>query len=204
MTNEANTFDPTKPVQTRDGRKARIICTDRKGTDFSVLALVLNSEGGESLETYTANGWYTRNGGMSGEDLINIPEPAKPSPAIPTNAFDPTKPVQTRDGRKARILATDINRSNGDTIVAVIDDGDGHDYAYTYRPDGRYIESEEDERDLINVQESKTRYVQVFRAAGSFGVASYQTEEDASDRSDTIGVLKVTVTGNKIEAVQVH
>ena len=31
-------FDPTKPVQCRNGRKARIICTDAKG-EYSIFAL---------------------------------------------------------------------------------------------------------------------------------------------------------------------
>ena len=39
-------FDPTKPVQTRDGREARIICTDveRKG-DWPIVALIKTSDG---------------------------------------------------------------------------------------------------------------------------------------------------------------
>lgn len=31
--------DPNKKVVTRDGRNVRIICTDRKGTEYSVVAL---------------------------------------------------------------------------------------------------------------------------------------------------------------------
>lgn len=37
--NAMKAFDPTKPVQTRDGRKARIICTDAKGV-LPIIALV--------------------------------------------------------------------------------------------------------------------------------------------------------------------
>ena len=32
--------NPTKKVVTRDGRNVRIICTDRKGTDFPIVGLV--------------------------------------------------------------------------------------------------------------------------------------------------------------------
>lgn len=38
------TFDPTKPVQTRDGRKARIICMDAKHVDGEIIALVTYPE----------------------------------------------------------------------------------------------------------------------------------------------------------------
>ena len=38
-------FDPLKPVQTRDGRKARIICTDRKMDGFPILALIPSHSG---------------------------------------------------------------------------------------------------------------------------------------------------------------
>ncbi len=67
------TFDPTKPVQTRDGCKARIICTDRAGTDFSIVALILGSSGRDFIETFTCQGCYSSSG-LSGNDLINIPE----------------------------------------------------------------------------------------------------------------------------------
>jgi hypothetical protein len=46
------TLDPSKPVQTADGRPARIICTDRDGS-YPIVALV----GAEQKPlTFTANG----------------------------------------------------------------------------------------------------------------------------------------------------
>ena len=50
------TFDPTKPVQTRDGRKARIICTDLNNPAFRIVA-VIDHPGGEYVETYYSNGY---------------------------------------------------------------------------------------------------------------------------------------------------
>lgn len=67
MEGNAMTFDPTKPVQTRDGREARIICTDAKG-DYPIIALVGPDE---ILRFYDSGGksyYYSEN------DLINIPE----------------------------------------------------------------------------------------------------------------------------------
>lgn len=66
-------FDPSKPVTTRDGRPARIVCTDRKGSpgDALILALVENEGGVE--HSY----WYHINGAHYGAprnnlDLVNV------------------------------------------------------------------------------------------------------------------------------------
>jgi len=66
-------FDPTKPVQTRDGRKARIICTDRNDADFPIVALVDDGVY-EEPKTYDSEGAYLPNMGESASDLINIPD----------------------------------------------------------------------------------------------------------------------------------
>lgn len=66
-------FDPTKPVQTRDGRKARIICTDRKG-ELPIVALIGDDEA--RLMFYTSMGLFFEND-VSRNDLINIPEKRK-------------------------------------------------------------------------------------------------------------------------------
>lgn len=44
------------PVQTRNGKPARIICYDKKGTDYPVVALVDNDNGIESIRTYPLSG----------------------------------------------------------------------------------------------------------------------------------------------------
>lgn len=48
--------DPNKKVVTRDGRNVRIICTDRKGIEYSVIALCTMSNGSEYLYSYLPNG----------------------------------------------------------------------------------------------------------------------------------------------------
>jgi hypothetical protein len=65
-------FDPTKPVQTRDGRKARIICTDAKGGN-PIVALRTSENGKyEVMELYYEDGRCQAS--SPGCDLINIPE----------------------------------------------------------------------------------------------------------------------------------
>jgi len=68
------TFDPTKPVQTRDGRPARILCIDARG-DLPIIALVGAPAPGESeyVQRYTADGRGYRNA-LLHHDLINVPE----------------------------------------------------------------------------------------------------------------------------------
>lgn len=71
-----NRFDPTKPVQTRDGRKARILATDLKDPNYPILAAVtLPRTGLERPIVYTSEGkWSLSRNCFSESDLINIPE----------------------------------------------------------------------------------------------------------------------------------
>lgn len=61
-----------KPVCTRDGRKARIICFDLKNEDNTIVAAVGNDRF-ENLFCYTKNGELT-NGVESDKDLMMLPE----------------------------------------------------------------------------------------------------------------------------------
>ena len=66
-------FDPSKPVQTRDGRPARIICTDAKGP--RVMVALVDCSTHEEARAYYSNG--SRSNGMSfvnQDDLVNTPE----------------------------------------------------------------------------------------------------------------------------------
>jgi hypothetical protein len=68
-----NMFDPTKPVQTRDGRKARIICTDRQDLVMPIVALYRGTlPRGEGVSYHHADGTATY--GSPNNDLVNIPE----------------------------------------------------------------------------------------------------------------------------------
>lgn len=65
------TFDPKKPVQTRDGRKVRIICTDVRSA-YPIIALIEMGNGGESRMSYAADG--TSMYCTPSAQLINVPE----------------------------------------------------------------------------------------------------------------------------------
>ena len=50
---------PSRKVVTRDGRNVRIVCTDKRHTDYPILALIEEPNGRESIESYTENGRYS-------------------------------------------------------------------------------------------------------------------------------------------------
>ena len=66
--------DWTKPVQTRDGRAVRVLCTDAKGSPYPVIALLIGSDGSEVLDTFTEEGKAHSNAALSRNDLVNVPE----------------------------------------------------------------------------------------------------------------------------------
>ena len=64
-----------KPVCTRDGYKARIICFDAKGMHQPIVALVTQDNGVEYIETYYSNGRFNDDiNSQSGGDLMMLPE----------------------------------------------------------------------------------------------------------------------------------
>ena len=65
--------NPSRKVVTRDGREARIICTDMKSTTYPVVALIENGSGYEELITFSKNGEYAVNE-SSRSDLFFAPE----------------------------------------------------------------------------------------------------------------------------------
>lgn len=64
-------LDINKPVQTRDGKPARILCTDKKG-NLPILALFGEDD---RVGVYTMYGDFAENLGLEHPlDLINVPE----------------------------------------------------------------------------------------------------------------------------------
>ena len=57
--------NPTQKVVTRDGRKAKIICTDVEDDRFPIVALVLNEDGSAHSFGYTKYGLWSDNGESS-------------------------------------------------------------------------------------------------------------------------------------------
>ena len=71
--------------------------------------------------------------------------------------IDLTKPVQTRDGRKVRVLCTD--RLGYESVVCLITEGDGREVVACRAPGGQFLTDKESGRDLINVPEKRVVWV---------------------------------------------
>ena len=48
--------NPSRKVVTRDGRRARIICTDRRDLNYPIIALIETSSGEEMVYSHTKDG----------------------------------------------------------------------------------------------------------------------------------------------------
>ena len=48
--------NPSRKVVTRDGRRARIICTDRRNLNYPIIALIETSSGEEMAYSHTKDG----------------------------------------------------------------------------------------------------------------------------------------------------
>lgn len=68
----ADKLDLNKPVQTRDGRPVRILCTNRK-SKYPIVGLVLKEDGSETTESWLADGGYHYPAGIGENDLVNVP-----------------------------------------------------------------------------------------------------------------------------------
>lgn len=71
------TIDFTKPVQTRDGRKVRILCTDAKSAAGSVVAIIKDDDGYDLVDHWYRNGNYRSDASNDARDLINVPPPKR-------------------------------------------------------------------------------------------------------------------------------
>ncbi len=63
-------IDFTKPIQTEDGRSARILCTDLNNLNWTLVVAVKQTDGRESVYLYKENG----SRGVTGMNLENVPE----------------------------------------------------------------------------------------------------------------------------------
>ncbi len=66
-------FDPTKPVQTRDGREAGIYATDG-GNKYPIHGYHVDCNGDKSVGCWTKDGLYIDDA-RDARDLVNEPEP---------------------------------------------------------------------------------------------------------------------------------
>ncbi len=110
------TFDPPEPVQTRDGRKARIVCTDVNG-HYPIIALV-DYHGTELVHHFNADGKACT--GSRGSDLINIPVKREGwiniYPLGSCEGIFPTETIATVESGHSRIACIRIKYTDGEGL----------------------------------------------------------------------------------------
>lgn len=123
-----------------------------------------------------------------------------------TPIFDPTKPVQQRNGRAARIIVTDLDNP-AYPIVALTEQEDGRWWPETFTSEGHiYSDPLIGADDLINVPEQHTFFTPIRVTAGGNVKAStinpYRTAEEAA-RVTMDAVLKVIVEDGQVAAAEI-
>lgn len=94
--------------------------------------------------------------------------------------LDPTRPVQTRDGRKARIVSDKIG-IHPLKYIAVVTNEDGKEYAMPFSYEGRVYNDAKSIGDLVNVPEKREMWVNVYE--GEPCVFSYASRNYADMNS---------------------
>ncbi len=132
-------------IITRDGKKARIICTDRKATGnrYTIVALVTNEDGFEDIYRYTKDGKFSDSGTESTLDLFLL------------GSFDLEKAIKegcrTRKGRKAEIITNYRTGSSNHPVAAIIHYED-RDIIESFTTEGYYFSNNvETDYDLLNL-----------------------------------------------------
>lgn len=121
-----------------------------------------------------------------------------------TNKFDPTKPVQTRDGRKARIVARDLGLRGEMELATVITDFDAVNYLATHSIRGEHRLGMQSGSDLVNIpaEFEFEGWSNIYACGTGFGPV-YQTREEADKNSLTgrIACVRVVIKGKEGEGL---
>lgn len=114
-------FDPTKPCTTREEQLARIICTDRKGSDgkLSIVALVMDNNGSENCWHYSQDGEFLNSISTDHRlDLVNIPETHEAWVNIYKNgAARPTRRDADNSANSNRVACIKVTYKDGEGLA---------------------------------------------------------------------------------------
>lgn len=126
--------------------------------------------------------------------------------------FDPTKPVQTRDGRPARIICTDLVSASGKSIVALAKEpfgtyaGKNVESVTYYYSDGHFLPSKIDnDMDLVNVPERVVRFVNIktHECISRANSVCHTTTRRKDKKFDDFSTLKLTFEDGKLISSEV-
>ena len=105
--------------------------------------------------------------------------------------FDPTKPVQERSGKRARIIETSARGEK--PIVALVVGRDGAEFVRRVYANGRLIETAEHPCDIVNIPVKRSGWVNVYKdglvSDIRFGNVIHPTQEGARFNRDMVNWL---------------
>lgn len=105
---------------------------------------------------------------------------------------NPSRKVVTRDGRPARIICT--NTKGKYPVVALVETDD-REITYDFNAEGKYLDGDEDDRDLFFVSEKREGWVNIYRNGEGNIITSvrvYDKKEKAEKAKDNFGYLGTT------------
>ena len=96
---------------------------------------------------------------------------------------NPSRKVVTRDGRRVRVICTDM-KSTTYPVVALIENGSDYEQLTTFSKNGEYAVNESSRSDLFFAPEKHEGWVNVYRNNDShtYAGAVYDSKEDAEKR----------------------
>lgn len=106
---------------------------------------------------------------------------------------NPSRRVVTRDGRRARVICTDM-KSTTYPGVALIEDGSGYEQLTTFSKNGEYAVNESSRSDLFFAPEKHEGWVSIYRRVindGYFTDGIFDSEEKAKERGGSIATVKI-------------
>ncbi|HEY0623149.1 hypothetical protein [Sphingomonas sp.] len=109
-------FDPAKPVQTRDGRKARIIATDIKSA-YPIIAAYASDSGAELVGGFTVDGRYIHSRHEHSHDLVNVPERTERFFVVYMNLFPVLNTVNDGGPAVVEVAEGDCRLGQDDNLV---------------------------------------------------------------------------------------
>ena len=103
------------------------------------------------------------------------------------------KPVQTRDGRAARIICFDAKGPDNTYIITLIYEND-HECQITNNMDGTHWSSNYPQNDLVMKSEKKEGWINIYQGGKLFNSMVFATKNDALQhrRSDIVDTIYIT------------
>jgi len=112
--------------------------------------------------------------------------------------LDLTKPIQTRDGKKAKIVSSTWKATGRNDCILAAVEGPYGDVPVVALPNGRVCTSNEEPDDLVNVPKTYIKWLNIYPDPYNIIITPWNTKEDANASTvpgkDRIACVKIEYT----------